>query len=672
QKMVSRDLDRDVYTYTGVSGSVIGSVANITELTNTSFNDAGIPLAHAPKFKDWLRGYRYELENGKMDDSTGVLGDMVNSGITVVGMPRHSELLNHSVISKRDAVVYVQTNRGVLHAVNYMNGSEIWGFIPPNIFQHKLKNMKFDREFWIDGNGLTRVRSNPMVLLDGMLIARDCENNNGVRTLMTGYLGRGGNGFYTMDITYMDSARKKPVFKWAIENARYDNSSPYNIADGVKRWGEAAKGGDISDHYDYKDLGLTIVPGVYFIPANRTNSDTVGVLPGGLGHMLGEDDTQGKAFYFFNPTNGSILRKIDSKSNSATGFDAPTDIKLGMGITPIIYQENSAKKAIGFYTADSEGNILMCDLDGIPQSEWKLKSIVQLRTLGEKTQPYEGAVENKPDKGLKMALTRKMILAKSRTGYKWLFGGTSDLDAPGSNAYDFRKLSNKEQFIFGFNVSNIIKSKEVDNGINTADAIGGEKMRYIPYYADEVPAEYGRYGQRYDYDDNIGITHGMDDFGWVIRLRPKFGVTDSEYLSADPYLMNNILYFATFIPNINKNSEEACSEIGVAKLYAIDPSTGRSVLENKSAITLDNIKISGISGNPSRNRLVLSVKELNSGAAQKGIASGNNFENPLDIAKGSLYEVDAPGGKVPDPAGEPKLNFEELVPHVQYWSETFR
>jgi hypothetical protein len=44
----------------------------------------------------------------------------------------------------------------------------------------KLKNLKYNNNVWIDGDGLTRVKSNPMVLLDGVLRAKDVESAYGV------------------------------------------------------------------------------------------------------------------------------------------------------------------------------------------------------------------------------------------------------------------------------------------------------------------------------------------------------------------------------------------------------------------------------------------------------------------------------------------------------------
>ena len=655
--LINKGLDRALYTSSGRQGAETLDVVKVD--TGRLETLAEIPEKHSAKFKNWLLDYEH---NPSVADSVGILGDMVHSGITMVGKPKHKSLAGNSAINNRDAVVYVQTNRGVIHALNYMNGNEVWGFIPPNIFQHKLKNLKFDKNDYIDGNGLTRVRSYPMVLLDGMLIAKDVEYQNAARTLLTGYLGYGGNGFYTMDITEMDASPKPPEFRWAIENARYYyDDGGHSVNERVKRWGEAAKT-DISN-YDYTDLGLTIVPGVYFTPLGGGN-DTIGVLPGGLGHKLGKGDTQGKAFYFFNPANGSIMRKIDSSSNPSSGFDAPTDRSLGMGISPIIYYENGDSKAMAFYTADSEGNIMQCNMEGESLPHWKLKSLFQLRTLGTLF-PYENGAAIPPAGDLAVAIPRKMLLARSRNNYTWLIGGTSNLYAPEIVSDDSNKLINAEQFIFGLNTNSLLKSAELNMGITPSNG----NVRKMPYYIDDIPAKYGKYGQPYNYDNELGINYGMGDYGWVLRLRPKFGITDAEYLSADPYLMNNILYIATFIPYAGSVSEEVCSDIGVSKLYTLDPSTGRSVIRDKPAITLENVKIVGMTGNQAKNRLVLSLKELKVDAKKEIF---NNFSGTTEIGNG-LFEIDAPGGK-PFESGEgnPDFDFEELVPHAQYWSERFR
>ena len=645
-KMVEAGLSRRLFTSAGTANSPSSTVEQIT--TTNIETRAKVSSSISARFIDWV--YRFNHSDGNLTSET-ILGDMVNSGITVVGRPRHRDLREDHAANTRDVVVYVQTNRGFLHAFNYLDGREIWGFCPPSIFQGRLRNMKTtdNGTDLIDGNGYTKERSRPMVLLDGLLIARDVVYYSPPRTLLTGYLGRGGNGFYAMDITHMDTYYKDPVFEWAIENPRYkDSSAP------VIRWGKAASS---VGSYSYEDLGLTIDPGVYFIP-EYGGVNSVGVLPGGLGHKLGAD-SQGKVFYIFNPTDGSILWKIDS---SITGFQAPIGRNLGMGVSPIIYEENILRKATVFYTADSEGNIFKCDTKEDPISLWTMKSLFQLRTLGT---PFENNVGTPPPPDKPVVIPRKMVAARARSGQKWLFGGTSDIHGPESYENDARKIINGEQFLFGIHITNILEDvPQMNSGITPAHAT---KVRRLTYYADDIPAEYGKYGQEYIQIGHVaigkGITEGMDDFGWVLRLRPKFGTTEAEYLTADPFMFNEILYFATFIARSGLNSEEACSDVGVAKLYMLDPSTGSSWLYGKPAMVLENIKIAGISGNAGTDRLTLSIKELKHNAIQ---SIHSNFSDVRDLGNG-LVEVKAPVRYDKGTHHENTLNFEPFVPHIQYW-----
>jgi len=648
-KMIEAGLTRRLFTSTGAANSDSRSVEQITRTVIQ--NRAKVASSISTRFNDWV--YRFNNDDNPTSETVGVLGDMLNSGITVVGRPRHRELRADAAANTRDIVVYVQTNRGFLHAFNYLNGHEIWGFSPPNIFQGRLRNLKTTNNgsVFIDGNGYTEERSKPMVLLDGLLIARDVAYNASHKTLLTGYLGRGGNGFYAMDITNMDAQNKDPVFEWAIENPRYkDRSAP------VIRWGKAAAGAYIN-YQGYEDLGLTIDPGVFFIPANG-GANTVGVLPGGLGHKFGAD-SQGKSFYIFNPTDGSILWRIYS---NITGFEAPHGRELGMGVSPIIYEENLLRKAVAFYTADSEGNVFKCDTKLFPISYWTMKSIFQLRTIGQSL-PFEtmdgtAPPYASPDKPV--VIPHKMLLAKARTGQMWLFGGTSDIHGPESYGNDARKLINGEQFLFGIHTSKIFEdAPQMNSGITPSNS----DVTKLPYYADGIPAKYGRYGQPWNSTQIKGIKYGMDKFGWVLRLRPKFGVTEAEYLSADPFMFNEILYFATFIPLSGLSSEAACTDIGVAKLYMLDPSTGSSWLQSGPAMVLENVKIAGISGNPSKDRLTLSIKELKHNSLE---SIQGKFKDYKDLGNG-LIEIAAPVRYDKGYMTEHDSDFEELVPHVQYW-----
>lgn len=595
---------RSVYTTTGTAETSGNSVADIRAMDDSTLSSlTGTPLTDAYRFRDWLLEYTGEQ---------GIMGDTEHSGITLVGAPALSG------IASRDTRIYIQTNRGVLHALNYSDGSEAWAFIPPNVFQHRIKDQKFLLGTnWYDGDGSSSIRSRPLVLLDGMLAPHDVTIGGTPKTFMIGAIGWGGNAFYAMDVT---AAGSQPEFLWAVDNVRYDQVEVSPI-DGVKRWGAAA--GGAKTNYDYSDLGLTIAA-----PELRTTAaGDVGILPGGLGYNFGAD-SQGKAFYIFDPQNGSIIRKI------ATGSGYVGLGQMGMGIAPVSYITQGSD-TVEFFTGDSEGNVLHCDTTGAP-SGWNLTSIFRLRTTA-----------NKP-----IALTKALKIGKTSAGDRWLFGGTSDLMVPDFSAT--RMLENDEQYIFGLNLNKVIGKSPV---ATLADLV---ELKYLRASPDVVPS-YGDTGSQ------VPVPAGS--YGWTLKLRPKMThptePTDAEYVTTSPFLYAGVLYVSTFIPKTRHPDDlEKCPELGDSKFYALDPLTGAGKWTDGSQAKLfSNIKISGISA--SRGRLFIGIKVLRSGAV-------DNLKNDEDL-KGlrkhgeAAIDIGAPGYVAPgsDPDVTPYL------PHLQYWRESF-
>ncbi|MDR1874790.1 MAG: hypothetical protein LBQ90_07260 [Synergistaceae bacterium] len=615
QKMAEKGGNRAVYTSTGMEGEASTSVSALKDIASDAFKTLTGVTSHETDFRNWLITYPGEA---------GILGDMEHSGITVV----------NSVNPWR---IYIQTNRGVLHSLDYENGDEEWAFIPPNILQTRLWAQKFDPYVgaWYDGDGsaATRPMSMPLALLDGMLAtgnARD-DVNGGYRTLMIGNLGWGGNGFYAMDVT---SPGATPRFLWAVENVRY-NEPESNPLDGIKRWGDAA-GGNVNE-YNYSDLGLTLSAAE--IRVTSDDDGGVGILAGGLGYNYGSD-SQGKAFYFFDPNDASIIRTI----TGTTGFLAPPGRTLGMGVAPIFYVLNSSNNTTKeFFTGDSEGNVLYCDMQGAP-STWNMKSIFQLRTVTAPDRP--------------VAITKAFEIGTQRN-VRWLFGGTADLMVPDSGAaVPERKLTNAEQFIFGLNLTeNPNLAGNADTPLSTTSLVA------LKYMADSIfPAWSGA-----ETGDQVSVP--TDAKGWRLRLRPQVihatEPTNPEYVTTSPFLYQGVLYVSTFIARTRQpEDDEKCPELGDSKLYALDPTTGKSAwTSGQQAVVFDNIKISGISA--VNGRLFLGVKVLRSGAL-------NALNDKSDIAgfrthaDGTTIDIGAMGD-----AGASAPDVPYNIPLLQYWKERF-
>ncbi|MDR1875145.1 MAG: hypothetical protein LBQ90_09070 [Synergistaceae bacterium] len=607
--MALKGANRRVYTSLETEGKSGVSVQPVNGMSIDAFKSLTGISSHAAEFRDWLITYR---------DDPGVMGEMEHSGFALVGAPLFP------TIPARDKRIYFQTNRGVLHALDFEDGDEKWAFIPPNIFQNRIREQKFfplDGS-WYTGDGTTTIRSKPLVLLDGMLSARDVKTPNGYKTIMIGNMGWGGNGFYAMDVTVPGS---EPNFLWAVENARYEAAEPRPL-DGVKLWGAAAAGN--KNTRDYSDLGLTIAAGEVRTPSG--GDEGVGILPGGLGYQYGAD-SQGRVFYLFNPEDASIIRKL----TTSDGFKAPSGRVLGMGITPVSYISRG-DRAQEFFTADSEGNVLYCKMEDSP-SRWNLKSIFQLRTL----------TGDKP-----VAITRALEVGRQGKT-RWLFGGTSDLMAPAH-----RTLTNEEQFIFGLNLTeNRNLSEDVPTSLTTKDLVA---LKYIKPASDVFPS-YGETGGQ--------VSVPASAKGWFLRLRPKIihpkEPTEAEYVTTSPFLYQGVLYVSTFIARTRQpDDDEKCPELGDSKLYALDPVSGRGAWKGGAqSLVFNNIKVAGISS--SNGRMFLGIKVLQSGALDQ-LRRQPDLDGFRTHADGIAIDFGALGsGEEPTPPD--RYDF----PVLQFWKENF-
>lgn len=594
----------------------------------------------------WL----YTYDN---DSKIGALGDSAHSGLTVVGKPEAASLLADPQIADRDSVLYIQTNRGFLHGINFASGDEFWGFVPPNILETRLPAMKYNESgLWYGGNGVTSMRSVPMVLLDGMLTAGDVRFSDGSdHTVLLAAMGWGGNGIYAMDVTKQDAANRTPQFLWAVENARYADSET-NPIDGVKRWGLAAGMTNARD-YDYHDLGLTIQAA---IPIVSSANEHVTILPGGIGYKVGlGGDTQGKVFYFLDAENGAILKKIDTSSLPAD-FDA-NGRPLGMAITPITYITPNNGKTTGFYTVDSEGSVLSCDTSGSVR-DWGLKGIFQLRTYATPKGSSGNATWDAVPADLPLVAPRALLSVRSRdTGSAWLFGGTADLMLPDSDLGGTRKLVNEQQFIFGIN-------RGTPGNPGAPDSARLADLKQWEYISDGILPDYGVSFETAAERNRMKAT---DKMGWALRLRPKMddpvNPRDAEYATTAPYLAGNELYIATFVPRTRSASEnKTCPEVGDGKLYILNPLTGTSRLTNKTHVLLPNIKITGISVR--NGRIYLGIQQ------QLNPNSWNEADD-IDMTEKALLANGTIGVFKLRNAGEPitATNIEPNVPHLHYWRE---
>lgn len=179
------------------------------------WSDADKTTATGPLLINYLRGHhRFEDQdrdtafgayNRLYRDRATVLGDIVHSQPVYVQKP-NLEFIDAGYAeyaaaqAGRASTVYIGANDGMLHAFNGNSGSERWAFVPPM----SMKNMwrLADKDY----------TTNHRFLVDGPLIVTDAMIGGAWKTVLVGALGKGGRGYYALDITVPDA----PSLLWTF------------------------------------------------------------------------------------------------------------------------------------------------------------------------------------------------------------------------------------------------------------------------------------------------------------------------------------------------------------------------------------------------------------------------------------------------------------------------
>jgi hypothetical protein len=183
------------------------------------------------------------------------------------------------------------------------------------------------------------------------------------------------------------------------------------------------------------------------------------------------------------------------------------------------------------------------------------------------------------------------------------------------------------------------------------------------YFSDAMLPSYG-----VPYDPDLRpqqIASDAHGYGWVLRLRPKINDAtnprEAEYMTTAPYFYRGELYVATFIPRTRlAGQSETCPEVGDAKLYILNPITGKSRLSGKDHILLRDIKIVGISAR--KGFLYLGIQQ------QVNPNSWNNNDD-VDMVDRALLMGGTMGRlSIPTESINP-ANLTPNIPYLHYWRE---
>jgi len=336
---------------------------------------------------DYLRGDRSKEGDGS--DATRpyrkrvhVLGDIVDAEAVYVTPPRGGYTDNGYAAFKAGAaatrakIVYQGANDGMLHAFDAATGGELWGYVPGLLIDMNLSSTQTSTSALV---GLTQqpLYYQHRYYTNGTPISGDVDLSNTSAyqptppapdwaTVLVGSLGKGGRGFYALNITdpaATSDAQVAGKVMWEFPNA----ATP------------AAVRNNVGYSYGTPVLVKTRAAGwVALVTSGYNNgADTGG---DGLGHL-----------YVLDVRTGALLKDLGTGQGSST---APSGLAK---ISAFVTRPGIDDTAEAVYGGDLLGNLWRFDLSDPSIANWNVKL---LATLVDKDSGTAQPITSAPDLGV--------------------------------------------------------------------------------------------------------------------------------------------------------------------------------------------------------------------------------------------------------------------------------
>ncbi|MBT8367506.1 MAG: PQQ-binding-like beta-propeller repeat protein, partial [Deltaproteobacteria bacterium] len=324
--------DVRAYRIDSTTGDILGSGpawSAAESLNLTSWNQRNI-LSYNGSF-----GIEFD-ENLLTDVQKTILGpgysDLVGyiKGDAIDGYRLRSSKLGdivHSSPVLEEGILYVGANDGMLHAFEIhphrdgkIKGDEIFAYIPSFVFENLIAfaDPGYRHKYYVD---LTPTVTKGKGLLGG----------DDLETILVGGLGKGGKGYFALDISAPASMTADNVL-WEFPNT----ASQDNI----------------------NDIGFSFSKPLV-VRSNISGDDESWIVIFGNGY----DSANGNAvLYILDPRTGKIIKKIVADNPSV-------DLENGLS-SPIAVDVNADQKVDFVYAGDLKGNMWKFDLTGHNTIEW--------------------------------------------------------------------------------------------------------------------------------------------------------------------------------------------------------------------------------------------------------------------------------------------------------------
>ena len=377
---------RFIATSTDTAGAIGGvQFQPTTGGTATKLSSAQQTLLNTPTFTDgaavlaYLRGDR-SGEPASYRVRAHLLGDVINGEPVLVREPNAAYTDTgysafKSTNASRTRMLYQGANDGMLHAFVAATGAESWAYVP-NLVLANLNNLTLKTGF------------NHQYYVDGTPTAADVDFNNinptssgsDWRTLLIGGLGKGGRGYYALDVsipTALSEVDAKNKVLWEFPNSINGKGARNNA---IKNMGYS---------YGKPVVVKTAATGwVALLTSGYNNGTNAGDSGGdGEGHL-----------YVVNPKTGDLIKEIVTSGCTAS----PTASPCGLAQISISVASNNTVDYV--YGGDLMGNVWRFDLTSTSSGSWSVSKFANLADASNVAQPITTAPQLTLNAGVRMVM----------------------------------------------------------------------------------------------------------------------------------------------------------------------------------------------------------------------------------------------------------------------------
>jgi type IV pilus assembly protein PilY1 len=445
--------DRLIVTYNGSNAGIPFRADSLTD-TQKAQLDTNWEASGAVNITNYLRGDTTNEEDngGSYRNRYQTLGDIIHSS------PLH-----------KNGVLYVGGNDGMLHAIAaddddevvVEGGEELFAYVPNLVFENlnELADPDYSHKFFVD---LTPAAADVTL--------------SGVSTILVGGLGKGGKGYYALDIS-------------DVSNESLPFSTESELA--AKVMWEYPNSGTPTTEVD--DLGFSYSRPIIVRSNDSTNAEWVVIFGNGYNSQNGN-----AVLVILNASDGALIKSIDTGVSSCNGLS-----------TPVAIDYNFDEKVDYVYAGDLKGNLWKFDLTDSDYNNWDSAYLES----GPTPQPLFTA--KGPGGTVQPITTKPDVMSHcEKDGYMVIFGtgkylGESDFSDTSTQTiygiWDYGDDSDDDEYIGSFDrgstpelsnqpdwatgesltllQQNIVPSTEADTNFWT---VGSQRLRILTNNIDDI------------------------------------------------------------------------------------------------------------------------------------------------------------------------------------------